>query len=259
MTRPASEVPEPQGPQSIVSVALGGYVILQQLNTVLECEACARETLHQILYLGQHIAEVRCGECGRCVAMDREDVIRAFVGEIVTQAMHMLEGVSREFRQGFSQAVVKLPRQMARLPMLLAQDAVRLLRLVWNAKEHREALEAIFDQVDTTLFCTTCNAETPHRILYLGRSLAEARCDTCGWTIGMTREEVFSDFVGEAMLHLLHLPRQVSREMRTDFSRAVQQLPRQMVRMPFRFARDFVRLVRILRAPDRKSGGSPPR
>jgi transcription elongation factor Elf1 len=259
MTRPDSEVPETRGPQSIVSVALGGYVILQQLDTLLECEACARETSHQILYLGQRIAEVRCGECGRCVGMDREDVVRAFIGEIVTQVMSLPGGVSREFRQGFSQAVVKLPRQMARLPRLLAQDAVSLLRLVWNAKEHREALDAIFSQVDTTLFCTTCNAETPHRILYLGRRLAEARCDTCGRTIGMTREEVFSDFVGEAVLHLLHLPRQVRRELRTDFSHAVQQLPRQMIRMPFRFARDFVRLVRILRSPDRESGGGPPR
>jgi transcription elongation factor Elf1 len=259
MIRPDSELPEARGPQSIVSVALGGYVILQQLDTVLECEACARETSHQILYLGQRIAEVRCSECGRCVGMDREDVVRAFIGEIVTQIMSLPEGVSREFRQGFSQAVVKLPRQMARLPRLLAQDAMSLLRLVWNAKEHREALEAIFNQVDTTLFCTTCNAETPHRILYLGRRLAEARCDTCGRTIGMTREEVFSDFVGEAVLHLLHLPRQVRRELRTDFSHAVQHLPRRMIRMPFRFARDFVRLVRILRAPNREPGDAPPR
>ncbi len=118
-------------------------------------------------------------------------------------------------------------------------------------------VQAIFNQVDTTLFCTACNAETAHRILYLGHRLAEARCADCGRAIGMSREEVFSDFVGEVVLHMLYLPPRVRRELRTDFSRAIQTLPREMVRMPYHLARDFIRLVRILRAPRGESEGPP--
>ena len=258
MPHVSPEIPEPKGPQSIVRLELGGYAILQQLDTVLECEPCGRETLHQILYLGKRIAEVRCNECGRCMGMDRDDVIRAFVGEIVMQVLRFPHDVTRELKQGFSQAMVTLPRQMAKMPFTLAQDAVRLLRLAWTAEENREVLEAIFNQVDTTLYCSACQKETPHRILYLGHRLAEARCGACNRAIGMTREEVFSDFVGEAVLHLLRLPQQVRRELRTDLSRAVQTLPRQMLRLPFRFARDFVRLVRVLRAPGHPSRGAPP-
>ncbi len=257
MTQPSSEVPEPRGLQSIVSLKLGGYVVLEQLDTILECERCGRETLHQVLYLGQRVAEVRCAECGQCTGMDRETVVRAFVGEIVTQMMRLPQDVTRELRQDFSRTVATFPRRAARLPLRLAQDALGLLRLAWNAQQRNETLEAIFNQVDTTLFCTVCNAETPHRILYLGHRLAEARCAQCGRAIGMSREEVFSDFVGEVVLHMLYLPPRVRRELRTDFSRAIQTLPKEMVRMPYHLAHDFIRLVRILRAPRREGEGPP--
>jgi len=62
--------------------------------------------------------------------------------------------------------------------------------------------------------------------------------------------------VGEAFLHLLKMPRHVRRELRSDFTRAVQTLPRQMLRMPFHLARDFVRLVRILRGAESHGKGS---
>lgn len=256
MSTPPSDPPAIQGSHSIVSLSLGGHAVLQQLETVLVCEACGRETLHQILYLGQRIAEVRCAECGRCIGMERRDVVRAFIGEVVIQALRLPGEVTRELKGGLGKAVATIPRQMARLPAALAQDAVRLLRMAWTLEEDREALETIFNQVDTTLFCTGCNEETPHRIVYLGRRLAQARCGACGHETGMTREEVFSDFVGEVFLHLLKLPRHVRRELRSDFAHAVQTLPSQMVRMPFRMARDFTRLVRLLRGP-RQAGGAP--
>lgn len=257
MPESASETRNVDAPHSIVSLSLGGHAVLQQLDTVLVCEACGRETRHQILYLGQRIAEVRCMECGRCIGMDRREVVRAFIGEVVIQVLRLPHEVTRELKEGgLGKAVATLPRQMARLPGALAQDAVQLLRMAWTLQGDREALEAIFSQVDTELFCRTCNQDTPHQILYLGHRLAEARCEQCGRGVGMTREEVFSDFVGEVFLHLLKLPRHVRRELRSDFARAVQTLPRQMVRMPFRLARDFTRLVRVLRGP-RQAGEAP--
>ncbi|HSB71160.1 MAG TPA: hypothetical protein VLT62_17680 [Candidatus Methylomirabilis sp.] len=251
MSMPAPDPPEVREPHSIVSLSLGGHAVLQQLETVLTCEACSRETTHQILYLGQRVAEVRCGECGRCIGMERREVVRAFIGEVVIQALRLPGEVTRELKGGLGKAVATIPRQMARLPAALAHDAVRLLRMAWNLEEDREALETIFNQVDTTLFCPDCAAETAHRIVYLGRRMAQGRCEKCGRETGMTREEVFSDFVGEVFLHLLKLPRQVRRELRSDFAHAVQTLPSQMVRMPFRLARDFTRLVRLLRSPQK--------
>jgi transcription elongation factor Elf1 len=256
MCTPPQDPLEIQGSHSIVSLSLGGHAVLQQLETDLACTVCNRDTVHQILYLGQRIAEVRCAECGRCIGMERRDVVRAFIGEVVIQALRLPAEVTRELKGGLGKAVATIPRQMARLPAALAQDAVQLLRIAWNLEEDREALETIFSQVDTTLLCTGCNAETPHAIVYLGRRMAQARCGACGRETGMTREEVFSDFVGEVFLHLLKLPRQVRRELRSDFAHAVQTLPSQMVRMPFRLARDFIRLVRLLRGP--RQPGRPP-
>jgi transcription elongation factor Elf1 len=241
-------------PHSILSLSLGGHAVLQQLDTSLGCQGCGRDTLHQILYLGRRIAEVRCVECNRCTGMDREDVVRAFIGEVVIQVLRLPQEVTRELKAGLGKTVVGLPRQMARLPVALAQDAVRLLRMVWTLREDTAALHAFFSQVDTGLLCPGCGQETPHRILYLGRRLAEARCEDCGRGIGMTREEIFSDFVGEALLHLLKFPRHVRRELRSDFAHAVQTLPREMVRIPFRLGRDLFRLVRMLRGPRKADG-----
>jgi transcription elongation factor Elf1 len=251
MTQPPLDFRDITGPHSIVTLSLGGHAVLQQLETTLTCEACGRETLHQILYLGKRIGEVRCAECHRCIGMDREDVVRAFIGEIVIQVLRLPQEVTRELKGGLGKAVATLPRQMAKLPVALAHDSVRLLRMVWSLEEDREVLNAIFNQVDTILSCSHCGQETSHRIVYLGRRLAEAWCERCKHGIAMTREEVFCDFVGEAFLHLLRLPRHVRRELRSDFARAVQTLPREMVRMPFRLARDLMRLVRRLRAPGR--------
>jgi transcription elongation factor Elf1 len=234
---------------SIVSLSMGSHVVLQQLDADLVCEVCGRETRHQIVYLGQRIAEVRCGECGRCLGMDRREVVRAFIGEVVMQVLRLPHEVTRELKEGLGKAATTLPRQMARIPVVLAQDTMHLLRMAWTLQGDREALKAIFSQMETLMPCPRCKQETPHRILYLGRRLAEARCVTCGSGIGMSREEVFSDFAGEVFLQMLKLPRHVRRELRDDFAYAVRTLPSEMVRMPFRLARDFVRLVRLLRDP----------
>ena len=251
-----SDLPRTRDLQSIVSLSMGGHAVLQRIETTLECTSCGRETVQQVLYLGQRIAEVRCVECGRCVGMDRDDVVRSLIGEIVIHVLHLAQDVTKGLRQDPGKAVVTFPQQMARLPVMLAHDAVRLLRMVRSLREGGEIADDFLAQVDSTLVCQTCGRETPHRILYLGRRIAEARCEVCGGGIGMTREEVFSDFVGEAFLHLLKMPRHVRRELRSDFTRAVQTLPRQMLRMPFHLARDFVRLVRILRGAESHGKGS---
>src|SRR5512146_2458441 len=98
MSTPPPDPSEIQGSHSIVSLSLGGHAVLQQLETDLACEACGRETLHQILYLGQRIAEVRCAECGRCIGMERRDVVRAFIGEVVIQALRLPAEVTRELK-----------------------------------------------------------------------------------------------------------------------------------------------------------------
>jgi transcription elongation factor Elf1 len=235
---------------------MGGHAVLQQMETTLPCQSCGHDTVQQVLYLGQRIAEVRCGECGRCVGMDRDDVVRSFIGEIVIHVLRLAHDVTAGLKRDPGRAVVALPRKMARLPVALAHDAVRLLRMVRSLRENGEVAGDLFAQAGSTLTCQTCGRETPHRILYLGRRIAEARCEECGGGIGLTREEVFSDFVGEAFLHLLRMPRHVRRELRSDFTHAVQTLPRQMVRMPFHLARDFVRLVRILRSGESHGKGS---
>jgi len=235
---------------------MGGHAVLQQMETTLLCTSCGRDTVQQVLYLGQRVAEVRCAECGRCVGMDRDDVVRSFIGEIVIHVLRLAHDVTTGLKRDPGRVVVTLPRKVARLPVALAHDAVRLLRMVRSLRESGEVAEGFFAQVGSTLACQTCGRETPHRILYLGRRIAEARCEECGRGIGLTREEVFSDFVGEAFLHLLKMPRHVRRELRSDFTHAVQKLPRQMVRMPFHMARDFVRLVRILRGGGSHGKGS---
>ena len=242
--------------RSIISLSVGGHALLQRLDTTFRCESCGRETQHQILYLGQRIAEVRCGECGRCIGMDREAVIRAFIGEVVIHILRLPQEVTRELKRDPGKAVVALPRQMAKLPVELAHDAVQLLRMVRTLQGDLGGLESLLSQADTVLRCERCQRETAHRILYLGLRVAEARCDECGRTLGMTREAVFSDFVGGVLLHLLKLPRHVRRELRSDFARAVRTMPREMARMPFHFARDFLRLVHLLWGP-RQVGGGP--
>jgi len=204
-----AERPTGDTPHSIISLSLGGHAVVQQLDTALDCEACGRETRHQVLYLGRRIAEVHCVECGRCMGMDRREVVRAFIGEVVMQTLRLPREVRQELKGGLGSAVATLPRQIAQLPMVLAQDAIHLLRMAWTLEGDRRTLEAIFSHAETTLVCPRCKQETPHHILYLGHRMAEARCDTCGHGLGMTREEVFSDFVGELVIHQLKLPRHV--------------------------------------------------
>ncbi len=257
MSRVPAEWPTGDAAHSIISLSLGGQAVVQQLDTALPCEVCGRETRHQVLYLGRRLAEVYCVECGRCMGMDRREVVRSFIGEVVMQTLRLPREVRQELKGGFGSAASTLPQQMARLPMALARDAIHLLRMARTLEGNRRTLEAIFSHAETTLVCSRCKQETPHRILYLGHRMAEARCDTCGHGLGMTREEVFSDFVGELVLHLLKLPRHVRQELRSDFAHAVQTLPGQMARMPFHFARDFLRLVQLLRGP--RQVGSDPR
>ena len=235
------------GAWTVIALRTGGPGFFQRLATALFCEQCGQDTRHEVLCVGQRIAEVRCAACGQAMGMDRREVIRAFIGEVVLQALRIPHDVRRELKEGLGTVVAQLPGQVARLPVRLAQDARHLLRMARPLEGDRARLQALVSDVETVLLCAECQQETPHRLLYLGRRIAQARCETCGHRTGRTREDILSDYLGEVILHLLLLPRQVRRELRTDVKQALRSLPRELSRVPFALGRDVVRLVRLLR------------
>jgi len=52
------------GAWTVIALRTGGPGFFQRLATALFCEQCGQDTRHEVLYVGQRIAEVRCTERG---------------------------------------------------------------------------------------------------------------------------------------------------------------------------------------------------
>jgi hypothetical protein len=93
-------------------------------------------------------------------------------------------------------------------------------------------------EMSAELFCSQCNDETPHTILYINNEITKVQCDDCNRTVGV-KLDIMKEFYKEIYERVSTKPSRISKEYKQDLSHFLSRLPMRVISKPYRLMRDL--------------------
>ncbi|MER2106596.1 MAG: hypothetical protein ABS949_06630 [Solibacillus sp.] len=93
-------------------------------------------------------------------------------------------------------------------------------------------------QMDSELYCTTCHADTVHRVTYLNRSIKKIECLDCHQHVKSQvkfKAELYTDLVDR----LGTKPHRIAKELNDQTFKTICKLPFRLVEKPFHLAQEI--------------------
>ncbi|MCM3216274.1 bh protein [Niallia taxi] len=90
--------------------------------------------------------------------------------------------------------------------------------------------------MEANLFCTHCNNETNHDVVYINEEITSVKCQTCQHEAGM-KVDIMKKFYKELFEHIATKPSRMTEEYKQDLSKFIARLPIRVISKPYRFIR----------------------
>jgi hypothetical protein len=94
----------------------------------LRCARCARETPHDLLYLGTTLQEASCVACGLQTPLE-DAPLGHFLGDVAIRLRSKPERMARELRRS-PRCVLTLPRRIASKPSRVGHEMRDVIRVL---------------------------------------------------------------------------------------------------------------------------------
>ncbi|MBF4694309.1 bh protein [Fusibacter ferrireducens] len=89
-------------------------------------------------------------------------------------------------------------------------------------------------KVDVILFCTQCNEDTDHEVIYFDSEIESLTCIECGKTTGLNHSELLSQYKHDWLTRIISKPHRMTEEMRKNLYDFIKNLPARMITKPKR-------------------------
>ncbi|WP_461673329.1 bh protein [Priestia megaterium] len=93
-------------------------------------------------------------------------------------------------------------------------------------------------EMESDLYCITCNEETPHIITYVNSKLESVKCEECERIMKIQRN-IMKEFYKEVYDRISTKPARITKEYRDDLSRFLYKLPIRVISKPYRIMSDL--------------------
>ncbi|MCE4051617.1 MULTISPECIES: bh protein [Bacillaceae] len=90
--------------------------------------------------------------------------------------------------------------------------------------------------MEANLFCTHCNNESLHDVVYINEEITSVKCHSCLYEAGM-KVNIMREFYKELFEHIATKPSRITEEYKQDLSRFIARLPIRVISKPYRFMR----------------------
>lgn len=94
------------------------------------------------------------------------------------------------------------------------------------------------------LFCLHCNKDTPHTVVYAGKTLKSIKCTVCGSEIEIRREKLIENYAIDFIERILTKPYRMTRELERDLTKFILSLPIRIITKPYRIAREVGNIIK---------------
>jgi len=94
-------------------------------------------------------------------------------------------------------------------------------------------------EVRTTLLCSWCSKETPNIITYVGDSIARIKCQSCGHTLKISPETLYSYLISDWRRRAFTKPIRLAEEIRENPCHFINSFPQRVISKPLRMIREM--------------------
>ena len=101
-------------------------------------------------------------------------------------------------------------------------------------------------EMESDLYCITCNEETPHIISYVNSKLESVKCEECERTMKIQRN-IMKEFYKEVYDRISTKPSRITTEYKENLSGFLYKIPVRVISKPYRIMSDLNESRKVIR------------
>jgi hypothetical protein len=100
---------------------------IEKINATLYCIHCEKDTLHEIVYIGNELEKVKCLECGLETSFSKEQLLLDYSRDLVKRLITKPKRMSDEAFSDLSKFLRTIPTRIVTKPKRMINEIRRLL------------------------------------------------------------------------------------------------------------------------------------
>ena len=201
------------------------------------CNACNQDAIHVIEYLNGNIKSITCSNCGLKYELIIEIVFcndrDGFLQRMITKPSRLMS----ETREDLIHLVHSFPLRVVTKPYRIFSEVIR------------EPIKfmASTNNVDVSLFCSSCLETTPHKLHYYKSTIQYSVCKKCGLKMNIVSLQIKFRHYPEELIHrVLTKPERFVEEIYKQRYKIIFTIPTRVVTKPYRVIKEIMLKIKLL-------------
>lgn len=102
--------------------------MLKNFKTELFCLGCNKDTVHETTYVGNYLKCIRCFECGRTIAINRQQLLEHFAIDAMERLATKPHRITEELRCDLQKCISTLPVRIITKPFRTIKEIGEVFR-----------------------------------------------------------------------------------------------------------------------------------
>ncbi|AOT71141.1 hypothetical protein [Geosporobacter ferrireducens] len=108
---------------------------ITKMQADLYCINCNKNTLHEVVYLGENIEKISCIECETSLEIDEKLVLSNYAADVLGRVTSKPERMSKEMRDDLSKFLCSIPFRVVTKPYRMIKEFKILKDMTGERKE----------------------------------------------------------------------------------------------------------------------------
>ncbi|MCK4248575.1 MAG: bh protein [Candidatus Omnitrophica bacterium] len=100
----------------------------EHIKTELFCLHCNKECPHTITYLGNHLKEVKCEECGIQLEIDKLKIMEHYAEDFLERVLSKPQKLTEEIKKGLTTFMKSLPVRIIKKPYRVSKEVLDIIK-----------------------------------------------------------------------------------------------------------------------------------
>jgi len=100
----------------------------EQMKTELFCLHCKKECPHTITYMGKHLKEIKCEECGIHIEIDKLKIMEHYAEDFLERVLNKPHKMTEEMKKGLTSFIKSLPVRIIKKPYRVSKEVLNVIK-----------------------------------------------------------------------------------------------------------------------------------
>lgn len=108
---------------------------ITKMKAELFCIECNEDTVHEIVYIGDHIDIITCKKCNTCLEIDEKMALTEYTLDIFKRVFSKPERMSKEMSKDLSEFLKTIPFRIVTKPYRMIKEFKEVKKIASNKDE----------------------------------------------------------------------------------------------------------------------------